>query len=245
VRSDATRFASAQEVLPIGFHPSDNNFVACLHVESVLSGYEAENRFSSPTHSCSRQVFLQIQRLDRTEKGVSALTFTSMITSNRNEHDRSDIRGTRRDNVEAHPVDVEIESRHNSNLAASPTDNCSAHGNQNAGTTATTTTVTTTTTVMTATTTTAAAEYCYYYCEAHGNQNAGTTTLRLDLRERLLPLLLCFRPMSGSIAPRLLLPLLLLLLCFCHDYHYYYCYHEPILLRQLLRTPSTSIQAYR
>jgi hypothetical protein len=116
VRSVATRFASAQEILPIGFHPSDNNFVHRLHVESVLGGYAAENCISSPTRSCSRQAFLQIQRWERTEKGVSALTFTSMITSNQNEHDRSDICGTRRDNVEAHPVDVEIESRHNSNL---------------------------------------------------------------------------------------------------------------------------------
>jgi hypothetical protein len=116
VRSVATRFASAQEVLPIGLHPSDNNFAARLHVEAVLGGYEAENRISSPTRSCSRQAFLQIQRWERTEKGVSTLTFTRMITSNRNEHDRSDIRGTRRDNVGDHPVDVEIESRHNSNL---------------------------------------------------------------------------------------------------------------------------------
>jgi hypothetical protein len=116
VRSVATRFASAQEVLPIEFHPSDNNFFPYLHVESVLGGYEAENRISSPTRSCSRQAFFQIQRWERTEKRVSALTFTSMITSNRNKHDRPDIRATRRDNVEAHPLEDEIESRHNSNL---------------------------------------------------------------------------------------------------------------------------------
>jgi hypothetical protein len=115
VRSVATRFASARGIA-IGFHPSDNNFVPHLHVESVLGCYEAENRFSSPTRSCSRQASPQLQRWDRTEKGVSALTFTSMITSNLNEHDRSGIRDTRRDNVEAHPVDIETKIRHNSNL---------------------------------------------------------------------------------------------------------------------------------
>jgi hypothetical protein len=36
---------------------------------------------------------------------------TSMIISNRNNHDRPDIRATRSDNVMACPVDVEIEKR--------------------------------------------------------------------------------------------------------------------------------------
>jgi hypothetical protein len=40
----------------------------------------------------------------------------SMITSDQNEHNWSGSRDTRRDNVNARPVDVEIESRHNSNL---------------------------------------------------------------------------------------------------------------------------------
>jgi hypothetical protein len=55
VRSLATRFTLVQELLPIGFHPSETVILRpAFVVESVASPYVAENQISTPTRSYSR-----------------------------------------------------------------------------------------------------------------------------------------------------------------------------------------------
>jgi hypothetical protein len=104
-----------------------------------------------------------------------------MITLNQNEHARYDVRDTRRDKRGGSSVDVEIESRHNSNFGVT------CHQRTTVRQTGTKTSVLLLLPRVMCDQWTPPAIQSQESCWAHGNQNAGTTsTVRLLRLSRLL-----------------------------------------------------------